>query len=670
MTFKIDILLPYSWTKDQLYTYSSNEIINNGQFVIVPIKDKKAIGLVINNHSTNSQYDLKEIHEILDYKLNEKTIQWINIVHQYTLIPLYQILKMIIISYKNLRPGYLKIDIDMQKELNLQTNCIPLELTKATWVKLKKMINDNKIEEIKFPLSNICINEKFFSEDQMNVINTSKELLKSHNIILLQGATGSGKTNVYFEMLYNIWKQGKKILILVPEISLTSQLVSRFYERFGVFPYRWHNGCKQSIWKWASSDEGGVLVGVRSAIWAPFSNLGLIIVDEEHSTTYKQENGPRYNAKDIAILRAKYEQIPIVLASATPSLETTHNTNYQHLKLTRTIKHKLNIQLIKTNNWLSNELKTSIQKTLDKDEQVMLFLNKKGFATHIHCSKCANRLLCDFCTAGLIYHKNNYTHCSYCGTKKTLPKECPECKQEKTWKFYGLGIEKIQQEMQILFPKKKVILLSSDSIDIVDKTMKEMENNEINILIGTQILAQGCHFPNLTLVGIVQGDTGIQSGDIRNTEKMYQLISQVKGRCGRAEKAGTVIIQTNNDQNPLLQSIANENINKWIKQEIQLRETYNLPPFSRMIRVILGSKSEKLIEEIVTKIKKPNIEKVEIMGPAPTQLYKYQNEYRWSFLIKYPRNIFPQAKIKKWIDNLNLPKSIKLIIDVDPQSFF
>ncbi len=668
MTFKIDVLLPFAWTQDKLFTYSSPEKVEKGTFVLVPLQAKESIGLVLNNQSQSSLTEIKPILEILDYKLSHHTIEWIEIVNKYTLIPMHQILKMMLTSYKNLRPAYLEITTG---SLNLPQK-LPLEMMKESWVKVRKMIANQEIKEVEFPSSNIAMKEDFFSPDQEDVINQSLELIKEHNIILLQGSTGSGKTNVYFEILHKIWQEKKQILILVPEISLTSQLITRFYERFNVHPYRWYNGCKQAIWKWAASGEAGVLIGARSALWAPFSNLGLIIIDEEHSPTYKQESGPRYNAKDIAILKAKCENIPIILVSATPSLETLHNaqTSYKHLKLTRTIKHKLDINLVQTNTWLSDELRKEIKNTLAKNEQVMLFLNRKGFATHIHCSLCSHRLLCNFCTAGLIYHKNNYTHCSYCAKKTILLNECPSCKQKETWKFYGLGIEKIQQEIQTLFPDKKVVLLSSDKTETIDETMKQMENSEIDILIGTQILAQGCHFPNLTLVGIIQGDIGIHAGDIRNTERMYQLISQVKGRCGRADKPGKVIIQTNDVKHPLLKSIADENIIEWLDHELQLRKMHHLPPFTRMIRIIIGAKSSKFIEEVARKIKKPHIKGVEIMGPAPTQLHKYKDEYRWSFLVQYGKDIFPQPQIKKWLESLKLPKQVKLIVDVDPQSFF
>ncbi|QEK38260.1 primosomal protein N' [Candidatus Cytomitobacter indipagum] len=668
MTYKYSILLPESWTKDNFYTYTSEQSIENGSFVVVPVKTKKATGIVMGTDSENNFDGLREITEILSYKLNEQVINWIIVSSKYTLIPMNQILKMILVSNKNTKPGYLEI----QSEVNdLKPGKYPIEMLKMHWNKVRAMMKEGVITETEFPSSDIPMEQDFFSPDQTKAINSIQAI--TSGTVLLKGSTGSGKTNVYFEILHKIWQQGKQILILVPEISLTYQLIERFHERFKVYPYRWHNSCKQPVWNWAVSGKPGVVIGVRSALWIPFSNLGLIIVDEEHSTTYKQENGPRYNAKDIAILRAKSENIPIILVSATPSLETVKNIrdkNYKCVELERTIPNKLNIKLVKTNKWMSDDLKKHIQETLERKEQVMLFLNRKGFSTHIHCTTCNNRLLCKSCTAGLIFYKNNYTHCSYCSQKQLMPKVCPECQSEDSWKFYGMGIEKIQDQLCEIFPDHKISLLSSDTTEIIDETMHKMQNNEIDILIGTQILAQGCHFPNLTLVGIVQGDIGAHSGDIRNTERMYQLISQVKGRCGRADKPGTVIIQSADDKHPLLQAIAQENTKEWLDQELSIRQNHNLPPFSRMIRIIIGSKSAALTEKIVMNIKKPTILGVEIMGPAPTQLHKYNNDYRWSFLIQYSKNIFPQAKIKQWIDGFRLPKNVRLTIDVDPQSFF
>ncbi|WP_187440033.1 replication restart helicase PriA [Candidatus Cytomitobacter primus] len=671
MSLKFDVLLPYSWTNDELYTYKSNKQIEPGTLVSIPIQNREIIGLVIRRSSDNNCVkNLKEVKEVLNYHLNAKTIKWMNIASKYTLIPMHQILKMILVSYKNNKPGYFETNIIIN---NLEPGKYPLEMLKTNWIKLKKMIKEGEISETKFPTSSIPIDADFFSDDQIYAINQINHMANQHHIITLQGSTGSGKTNVYFEAIAKALEQKKQVLVLVPEISLTSQLIERFHDRFKVYPYRWYNSCKQPIWDWASKEESGVLIGVRSALWAPFNNLGLIIVDEEHSTTYKQENGPRYNAKDIAILKAKSENIPIILVSATPSLETLHNiqtSNYKHIQLTRTIPHKLNIQLVKTKTWMSTELQKHIQITLNKKEQVMLFLNRKGFSTHIYCSTCSNRLLCKACTAGLIFHKSNHTHCSYCAQKSDLPSACPECKAEDSWKFYGLGIEKIHENIQKLFPNNIVSILSSDTTEVIDETMHKMENSEIDILIGTQILAQGCHFPNLTLVGIVQGDIGIHSGDIRNTERMYQLISQVKGRCGRADKPGTVIIQTSDDSHPLLHAIAHENVDHWLEQELQIRKQHNLPPFSRIIRIIISSKSAALTEKIALSIHKPKIPGIEIMGPAPAQLYKYNNDYRWSFLIQYNKKSFPQLQISKWIQSMKLPKNIKLTIDVDPQSFF
>lgn len=667
MTYKYDILFPYSWTRDNLYVYRTRQLIEIGTFVYVYVKNKKTVGMVMGFSNQSEIEDIKEIIEILPYKLTNAVLEWIKVSSKYTLIPMNQILKMILVSHKNDKPGYLLIKKEIE---NIFPGKYPMEMLKMHWNKIKLMMKEGSIVETSFPMSDQEINRDFFSPDQIEAIDQACNI--TDGVVLLKGATGSGKTDVYFEILYNAWKQGKQILLLVPEISLMYQLISRFYERFKVYPYRWHNACKQSIWNWAINGEAGVVIGVRSALWIPFANLGLIIVDEEHSTTYKQENGPRYNAKDIAILRAKYAHVPIVLVSATPSLETIQNIkekNYRLIELKRTIRHKLHIKLVKTNQWMSNELRKYIEETLGRNEQVMLFLNRKGFATHIHCSKCNNRLLCKACTAGLIFYKNSYTYCSYCSQKQRMPVICSECQSENSWKFYGIGIEKIQEQLRQMFPNKKIALLSSDNDD-VDDVMSQMQNDEIDILIGTQILAQGCHFPNLTLVGVVQGDIGMHSGDIRNTERMYQLISQVKGRCGRADKSGTVIIQTSDDQHPLLKAIAEENTDKWLEQELLIRKTNNLPPFARMIRIIIGSKSASLTEKVITSIKKVIIPGVEIMGPAPTQLHKYNHDYRWSFLVQYDKNIFPQNKIADWIDSFRLPKNVKLIIDVDPQSFF
>ncbi|QEK38843.1 replication restart helicase PriA [Candidatus Nesciobacter abundans] len=703
----VDVLLTYSWSADNLYTYKTEGNIEPGTLVKVEAGSKESIGVVWNSPSRNTQTSLKNIEiknikTVLPYKITESSMEWIDLVSNYTLISKSLVLKMVLGSFSE-KPGYFCSSHDLEninEILNTQTsktssqnsnkatidietnmeNINPKQTYKFTisdtelnLIKIKKLLKENHISSIKFPILQKKQNPFEFSEDQKSCVAELSKL-NGFNPVLLEGQTGSGKTDVYFELVKKVLKQNKQVLIILPEIALAKQIKQRFINSFGYSPYVWHNKSKDSVWKWACEEEYGVLIGVRSAIWIPFKNLGLIIVDEEHSNTYKQENGPRYNAKDLAILKAKKENCPIVLVSATPSLETVWNVQnkiYKHIKLTRQIKHELDIEIVKTKTWMSQKLKTNIEKTLEKKEQVMLFLNKRGFAPFVICEYCNYRLLCSECSTGVVCHKNFYTHCTYCAKKEKLQKICPSCKEEANWKMYGIAIQKIHQEMQNMFPDKNIQMLSSDESNEVDVAIKNILSGKIDIIIGTQILAQGCHFPNLTLVGIVQGDVGMHTGDIRHTERMYQTITQVKGRCGRADKKGKVIIQTQDDESILLKSIAENKTDIWVKEEMEMRQNHDLPPFSRMIRIVFGSSSEASIEKFVHSIKKPKIS-AEILGPAPTQLTKYKNQYRWSFLIKYKKGQFVQKQVKLWIDSIKskLPRNIQIIIDVDPQSFY
>ncbi|USO00885.1 MAG: primosomal protein N' [Alphaproteobacteria bacterium] len=711
MIFKVDVLLPHAWTNDQLYSYTSNCPITIGTFVEVDVRNKKAIGLVleciqVEQHECDN---LKNIDHVRLETLQPTTLLWLRLVAAYNMIPLNQLLKMVLSSEKNRKPGYLLLESHsansssdpaydnlrgyqpQNSNINTESNCYPIEMLNMHWNELKSMIKIGRCKSISFPTSHKQMDHKFFSVDQLEAIKALSDT-RQYKVYLLHGSTGSGKTDVYFEVVDKLLKEKKQVLILVPEISLTIQLRERFFKRFGFYPYRWYSSCKQSVWDWAIDGEQGVVLGVRSALWLPFTNLGLIIVDEEHSTTYKQESGILYNAKDVAILRAYKENIPIILVSATPSMETLYNASsgtYELVKLSRTITHNLKIKLIdikqdsindkniktsdQTNNklppWLSCELYAQMCNTLKNKEQVLLFLNRKGFATHIYCGKCKNRLLCNACTAGLVFFSDNYTQCSYCGQKKPLPTSCYSCK-ECEWQFYGVGIEKIHKQISKLFPENNIALLSSDNINDMEEIMQSMSNGNIDILIGTQILSQGCHFPNLTLVGIIQADVGMNSGDFRSAERIYQLISQVKGRCGRAEKPGSVVIQTFDVNNIILKAIADNNTELLINNELSLRKQHYFPPFSRIIRLIISGSSELVLEEFVNRLSLPRINGVNIIGPTPTELHRYKNKYRWHYLFFFDKKSFPQPQLHQWIKQIRVFKGIKLTIDVDPQTFF
>lgn len=509
---------------------------------------------------------------------------------------------------------------------------------------------------------------------------------------LLDGVTGSGKTEVYFEGLAEALKvPGAQVLVLVPEIALTSQWLDRFEERFGVEPVVWHSdigmAAKRRGWRAVANGDARVVVGARSALFLPFQNLNFITVDEEHDPSFKQEEGVLYHARDMAIVRAKLADCPIVLASATPSVETLVNAQSgRYTKLILRERHGVavlpEINTIDmrqyppdSGRWLSPKIASMMQQTLDAGEQSMLFLNRRGYAPLTLCRTCGHRFECPNCSTWLVDHRfRQELQCHQCGYVAPTPKLCTECKSEDSLVSCGPGVERIFEEVSQLFEAARITVMTSDTMTRpreVAKMVQRIAEGQIDIVIGTQIVTKGYHFPNLTLVGVVDADLGLRGGDLRAGERTYQQMVQVAGRAGRAEKPGRVLLQTYEPEHPVMQALLKGDGEAFLNAEIDARARYNMPPFGRLVALIVSGLS---LNDVVTQARNlasqgARYDNITVMGPAPAPLARVREQYRYRLLMHAPKDLRVQPLMQDWIGRTSKIKGVRIKVDIDPYSF-
>jgi primosomal protein N' (replication factor Y) (superfamily II helicase) len=509
---------------------------------------------------------------------------------------------------------------------------------------------------------------------------------------LLDGVTGSGKTEVYFEAVSEALRRRKQVLILLPEIALTVQFLDRFAERFGCRPAEWHSDLSQKertrTYRAVMNGEARVVVGARSALFLPFRELGLIVVDEEHEQAYKQEEGIIYNARDMAVVRARIEVCPVILASATPSLESYVNATsgrYAHLRLgarhgravlpqTRLID--LRQEKTEPGRWLSPPLREALAATLMSGEQAMLFLNRRGYAPLTLCQSCGHKMMCRDCSSWLVEHRyRKRLMCHQCGYETATPPQCPQCGTAASLMACGPGVERVAEEFATLFPEARLAIASSDTMHGPKETqaaIRAMARHEIDVLIGTQIVAKGHHFPQLTLVGVVDADLGGSDGDVRARERTFQLLHQVAGRAGRAEKPGLVLIQTRNPQDSVMVALASADRDRFYEQERALRERAHAPPFGRLAALILSGLDAEQVQAAGRALAKaaPPARGVKVWGPTPAFYHLLRGQTRERLLVQAERNVDVQAYLRAWLASVKLPGRVRITVDVDPVSFF
>ncbi|GAB5468649.1 MAG: primosomal protein N' [Rhodospirillales bacterium] len=513
---------------------------------------------------------------------------------------------------------------------------------------------------------------------------------------LLDGVTGAGKTEVYLEAVAAALSAGKQALVLLPEIALSAQLLARFAERFGAAPAAWHSelgqGQRRRTWRAVHDGRASLVVGARSALFLPFRDLGLIVIDEEHEAAFKQEDGIAYHARDMAVVRASIGQIPVVLASATPSLESLANVEAGRYRLSRLPQRHgaallPQVELIDLRqaappaipdlgpSWLSPPLRAAVSETLARQEQALLFLNRRGYAPLTLCRRCGHRLNCPNCTAWLVEHRlTGRLQCHHCGYWARLPDACPECGAEESLAACGPGVERLAEEAAALFPDARRAIFSSDALGSPAEAaaqVRAIAAREVDLIIGTQLVAKGHHFPFLTLVGVVDGDLGLAGGDLRAGERSFQLLQQVAGRAGRAERPGRALIQTSDPDHPVMQAMAKQDRDAFLAAERQARQQAQLPPYGRLVALILSAPSASAVDGAAAALarKAPRHAGLRVLGPAPAPLAVLRGRHRRRFLIQGPRGRRLQPAIRAWLDQVRLPSALRVAIDVDPQSF-
>ncbi|MBH5323000.1 primosomal protein N' [Aurantiacibacter sediminis] len=531
------------------------------------------------------------------------------------------------------------------------------------------------------------------SEDQQAVAARLVEAVQAEEFapFLLDGVTGSGKTETYFEAVAQALRQDRQVLVLLPEIALTEAFLSRFEDRFGTAPIVWHSSLKSTerrrAWRAIASGEAQVVVGARSALFLPYANLGLIVVDEAHEISFKQEDGVRYNARDVAVMRSHFERIPVVLASATPALESLHMADsgtYEKLVLPSryggatlpTIKLvNLTEEQPGRGAWIAAPLRAALEDRLEKGEQSLLFLNRRGYAPLTLCRNCGFRFQCPNCSAWLVEHRlSRRLSCHHCGHETKPPERCPECGEEECLVACGPGVERIADEVAEILPDARVALVTSDTINSPEKAAEfvaQAEAKAIDVIVGTQLVTKGFHFPELTLVGVIDADLGLEGGDLRAAERTYQQVAQVAGRAGRGSKPGEVLIQTRHPDAPVIAALEAGDRDAFYEAETESRRHAGAPPFGRWAAIIVSSEDDSEAREAANRIgtTRPFLDDVMILGPAPAPLALLRNRYRYRLLLNARRTANLQAVIRDWLRQVDHPPGVRVGVDIDPYSF-
>ncbi len=509
--------------------------------------------------------------------------------------------------------------------------------------------------------------------------------------IVLDGVTGSGKTETYFEAVAEALKLGKQVLVLLPEISLTQPFLQRFEARFGVEPATWHSGMRQSqrrrVWRGVAEGQIQAVAGARSALFLPFANPGLIVVDEAHEISFKQEDGVRYHARDVAVMRGKFEGFPVVLASATPALESRHMVaigRYTGLEIpSRFGAARLPvIEAIdlrqdqpERQGWIAPTLLRALEERLERGEQSLLFLNRRGYAPLTLCRNCGHRFQCPNCTAWMVEHRLvRRLACHHCGHVMPPPDACPECGAEDSLVACGPGVERISEEVRRYFPDARTFVATSDTLWSPEKAAEFValvENKTVDIIIGTQLVTKGYHFPDLTLVGVIDADLGLEGGDLRAAERSFQQIAQAAGRAGRAEKPGQVYIQTRNPEHPVIAALVAGDRDAFYAAETEQRRRAGAPPFGRFAAIIISSEDEREAIEAARMVgaSAPKAEGMHVYGPAPAPLAMLRGRHRQRLLVHAQRSVELQTIMREWLGGLDFPRGVRIGVDVDPYSF-
>ena len=710
---------------DRLFTYKApSKGCYKGAFVLVPLGRRKVIGLVWG--ASFEKFDpekIKTIEDVLDYQPIQPELQnFIQKVADYTISPLFAVLRLVTrvrdlaakgvekrVIYKGKVPRSFKMTIARKRVLETLDEFDDIGFSISELAKLAKtspsvintmipsgsLISKMEPKDLPYPKVDTRCSLTQLNEDQARVVSELNSILeqKKHASVLLCGVTGSGKTAVYLEAIAKVIDNGQQALVLLPEIALTGEFTERLKDRFGVYSAEWHSGISQSerrrVWKMVGCGQAQIVVGARSALFLPFEALGLIVVDEEHDSSYKQQDGVLYNARDMAVLRASLASAKVILASATPSLETWNNaTSGKYKRLNLMARYgsadlpdikviDMRDQTLKSDQWISPILKVKIDEAINSNEQALLFLNRRGYAPVTLCRSCGERIGCDFCDTAMIEHRfQKRLMCHQCGETKPIPTNCPNCQAVGNFAPIGPGVERLAEEAAKTFPGASITVLSSDLYGSARSLKNELANiacGNTDIIIGTQLIAKGHNFPDLTVVGVVDPDLGLQGSDLRAAERTFQLLRQVSGRAGRRDKKGTAYLQTYQPLHPVIEAIKRGHDEQFWTAEANGRKLANMPPFGRLVGILISAKRSEDAFELGLQLSKNsevlNSSGITLYGPAPAPIARVRGRYRVRLLLKGSKNVLMQSAVKSWVSHVKLKKDIRLTIDVDPQSF-
>ncbi len=715
----VDVLLPYALEGCYSYSVPLHLEVAVGDFVHVPLGTRQTVGVVWREQSQPaSDIKLKPITARFGIaplpELSRRFIEWIA---AYYLEPVGNILRLCLrvpgvfearrdtvayvasdVAPDKLTPQRARVLAVARQGMALRASELAAEAAVGTSV-VRGLARQGALREVALsPFQPFATPEPLGRRVALNPEQTAaaEELRRavverSFSVTLIDGVTGSGKTEVYFEAIAAALSQGKQVLLLLPEIALTQSFLERVEQRFQAQPAEWHSGVRQRererVWLGVASGAARVVVGARSALFLPWRNLGLIVVDEEHEPAFKQEDGVRYHARDMAVVLGSLGRFPVVLASATPSLESLVNAGrqrYRHVVLRHrhgVRKEVPSVELIdlrtagpEPGRWLSPSLVGAMQEAMTAGEQVLLFLNRRGYAPLTLCRACGHRIECPNCSAWLVEHRfRRQLLCHHCGHQQPTATRCPSCDSEGLLVPCGPGIERLAEEAAELFPDAAMTLLSSDLNrgSLLKDALSDAARGRYNLLIGTQLVAKGHHFPKLTLVGVVDGDLALETIDPRAGERTWQILAQVAGRAGRGERPGRALVQTHLPTHPLMQALEAGDRDRFLKHERRVREAALLPPFGRLAGVIGSARDAGEIERFMRALARrvPATREVTVLGPAPAPMALVQGRHRWRFLVRAARDVDLQGFLTDWLKGVEPRGSLKLEVDVDPYSF-
>ena len=710
---------------DRFLDYKApKEGVNLGSYVEVPLGPRKVIGVVW--CAGKGDYDQNKIRTIsnrLDVpEMRPEMMEFLSRAGRYTLTPLNGMLKLATRAPGLTDPPSMKIvyakgdrDVDRmtparERVLKILKDTADMQFTgkelkeaaNVTISVIKGLASQGAVTELESPRDipyaelDPCLPSKKLTSAQKDAGDRLRKNIRmnTYNTTLLRGITGSGKTEVYLEAVAECLLLGKQALILIPEIALTVEFLDRLKKRFGQKPAQWHSGVtmteKRRCWRMVAEAKAQVVVGARSSLYLPFKNLGLIVVDEEHDTSYKQEDGVLYSARDMAVMRASIEQGSVILASATPSLETWVNADtgkYNRVDLTERFGDAripeiftidMRDQPMERNSWISPQLKDEVELRLERSEQSLLFLNRRGYAPITVCRKCGDQLGCEQCDARMVEHRfHGHLMCHQCGETKEMPNTCPSCGEVDCLTAVGPGVERLAEEAQVKFPNAKISVLSSDmliSAQALKERIKGIASGDADIIIGTQLVAKGHNFPLLTLVGVIDSDLALMGGDLRAAERTFQLMRQVAGRAGRADKKGIAFLQTHQPEHPVVKAILKGDEEEFWQSEAQQRRLAGMPPFGRLAGIILKGPNLNNVFNVANHMVKNaqtlDIINAQVFGPAPAPIARVRGNHRVRILVKASKETMLQSSLMKWRNSFKIPKDIQISIDIDPQSFY